>query len=541
MKTTKLLIFLLSLVAVKSLGAQITIMPLGDSITRGSQSTGVNGYRRDLKDLLVSSGYNVNFVGTLQDGTFVDKQHEGHSGYRDDQIEQDVNLYLNTNPAAIILLHIGTNDISQDPSYTNPADVEDILDKIDLWETANNRAVIVILAEIINRKGHACPNPSTTTTFNNNVKAMALNRIDDPVQPDRIVIVDMECSAGLNYNTDIADTVHPNDNGYRKMADKWFADGLLKILPHADAGADQNVNEKTLVTLDGSWSDDPDGSYLYYWWQQLSPGTTVTLSDPSIKKPTFTAPAVGSNGERLEFELTVTDTDGFEHSDSVFVDINNVLLPPVADAGSDHVIVPGITVTLDGSSSYDPDGTISSVLWEQVSGATQVSLTTPTELMTEFTTPAVEGEILTFKLTIEDNDNLTSSDTVTITVNIPEAPVADAGQDQSVAEGGTVTLNGLNSYDPDGTIASVQWEQLSGNPLVDLTTPTDLTTDLTAPTVDTEGALLKFKLTVKDNDDLVSEDIVNVTVTPTPAVVSAASSSGGGSGGGGCFIQSVMN
>ena len=36
---------------------------------------------------------------------------------------------------------------------------------------------------------------------------MALNRIYDPVQLDSIVIVDMECSAGLNYNTDMADTV----------------------------------------------------------------------------------------------------------------------------------------------------------------------------------------------------------------------------------------------------------------------------------------------------------------------------------------------
>ena len=38
------------------------------------------------------------------------------------------------------------------------------------------------------------------------------------------------------------------------MADKWFADGLLKVLPQADSGADQNVDEKTLVTLDGSGS-----------------------------------------------------------------------------------------------------------------------------------------------------------------------------------------------------------------------------------------------------------------------------------------------
>jgi lysophospholipase L1-like esterase len=541
MKTIKLLIFLLSLVAVKSLSAQITIMPLGDSITYGTGSTGVNGYRRDLKDLLVLSGYDVNFVGTQQNGTFVDRQHEGHGGYRDYQIGQNISYYLNTNSADIILLHIGTNDISQNPSDTDPTDVEDILDKIDLWENQNNRTAIVILAEIINRQGHVCPKSSATTTFNNLVKAMALDRMNNPVNPDRIVIVDMECSAGINYNTDLADTAHPNDIGYEKMADKWFADGLLKVLPQADAGAGQNVDEKKIVTLDGTGSDDPDGASLSYFWEQKPPGTTVTLSDPTTKKPTFKAPAVGLSGEKLEFKLTVTDDDGFEHSDSVFVNINNVLLPPVANAGPDHVIAPGITVTLNGSDSYDPDGTISSVLWEQVSGATQVSLTTPNELMTEFITPPVEGEVLTFKLTIRDDDDLARSDTVIIIVKIPEAPVADAGLDQSVAEGGTVTLNGLNSYDPDGMITSVQWEQLSGNTLVDLTTPTDLTTDLTAPAVDTEGAVLTFKLTVKDNDNLVSEDIVNVTVTPTPAVVSAASSNGGGGGGGGCFIQSVIN
>jgi len=532
MKTTKLIFFLLSFVAAKSLWAQITIMPLGDSITRGSHSTYVNGYRGDLKDLLVSSGYDINFVGSLQDGNFVDKQHEGWSGYTVKQIRDNVFNYLTNHPAQIILLHIGTNSITNDPSYTTPAEVASLLDEIDRY----SETTIVILSEIINRQGYACPQPSTTTAFNNNVRAMAQNRINDPVQPDRIVIVDMECSAGLNYNTDIADTVHPNDNGYEKMAAKWFADGLLRVLPQADAGADQNVDEKTLVTLDGSGSEDPDGAYLYYWWQQLSAGTTVTLSDPTINKPTFIAPAVGTNGERLEFELTVTDSDGFEHSDSVFVDINNVLLPPVAEAGPDHVFPPGIKVTLDGTNSYDPDGTIASVLWEQVSGTTQVDLAAPDELITKFTTPSTKGEVLTFRLTIRDDDNLASDDTVTISVNTPEAPIADAGSDQSVAEGGTVTLNGLNSYDPDGTITSVQWEQLSGDPLVDLTTPTDLTTDLTAPAVE---AVLTFKLTVKDNDNLVSEDTVNVTVTP--AAVSAASSNGGGGGGGGCFIQSVMN
>ena len=121
----------------------------------------------------------------------------------------------------------------------------------------------------------------------------------------------------------------------------------------------------------------------------VPPGTSVTLSDRTDENPTFTAPEVGLSGERLEFKLTVTDADGFQNSDTVLVDINDVLLPPVADAGADQTVTPGTTVTLNGSNSYDPDGTITSVHWEQVSGATQVSLSNPNELMTSFTAPAV--------------------------------------------------------------------------------------------------------------------------------------------------------
>ena len=160
-------------------------------------------------------------------------------------------------------------------------------------------------------------------------------------------------------------------------------------------------------------------------------------------------------------------------------------------------------------------------------------------MTTSFTAPAVDsdGDLLTFKLTIEDNDGLVSSDTVTITVHIPEAPVADAGPDLNATTGMTITLNGTNSYDPDGTITSVQWEQVSGDTQVALNSPTDLTTAFTAPAVNSEGTELTFKLTVMDNDDLVSDDIVNVTITPTAASTTASS----GGGGGGCFIQTVMD
>jgi len=552
MKTFKLLLtFFICLIAAESQAEQIKIMPLGDSITFGIGPSDLlqdlNGYRRDLWNLLRSSGYDVDFVGSLSNGTFIENQHEGHSGYRDDQIATYVYGYLNDNPANIILLHIGTNGLAESEN-----DVVRILNEINRYEDNKAVKIHVIIARIINQScitdNSPCVGSYTTTVFNKNVATMVQSRIDSG--DNLLHIVDMEVDAGLNYHLttdnpagDMADNLHPHYSGYAKMADKWFVDGLLTILPQADAGTDQFVNEKTIITLDGSGSNDPDapvGIPLDYRWEQQS-GISVNLSNLTAQKPTFTAPGVEAGGERLGFKLTVTDADGFEHSDTVFTDVSNVLILPVADAGPDQTVAEGRTVALDGSNSQDPDGTISSVQWVQVSGNTQVTLMAPTDLTTQFEAPEVdaEGDLLTFKLTVTDNDGLVSTDTVTITVKILEAPVADAGSDQSVTEGETIILNGSNSNDPDGTITSVQWEQLSGNTLVDLTTPTVLTTYLTAPAVDTEGDVLTFKLTIKDNDDLVSEDIVNVTVTP--AAVSAISSNGGGSGGGGCFIQSVMD
>ena len=352
-------------------------------------------------------------------------------------------IILVDNPANIILLHIGTNALD-----TSPDDVENILDSIDQWEYDNNQTIIVVLSKIINRQNYVCGDPSTTSTFNRNVEQMAQRRTND-----KIVIVDIECGADIDYRLatsggDMIDLLHPYVSGYEKMAVKWL-DALLTILPQADAGDDQSVNESTLVTLDGSGSFDPDGASLSYLWEQIPqvpPGTSVTLSDQTAENPTFTAPEVKLSGERLEFKLTVTDADGFQNSDTVLVDLNDVLLPPVADAGADQTVAPGTKVTLNGS----------------------------------------------------------------------------------------------NSYDPDGTITSVQWEQISGKAQVTLTTPNDLTTDFMAPEVDADGDVQMFKLTVKDNDDLVSESTVTMAITP-PVVISATDNSAGGSGGGGCFIQSVMN
>ncbi|MCP4535577.1 MAG: hypothetical protein GY832_00350 [Chloroflexi bacterium] len=81
---------------------------------------------------------------------------------------------------------------------------------------------------------------------------------------------------------------------------------------------------------------------------------------------------------------------------------------------------------------------------------------------------------------------------VTITLNI--APVADAGDDQSVTTGATVTLDGSGSYDPNGDVSLMySWAQMGG-PEVTFTSNLSITTF----TALSSAAVLTFTLTVTD-------------------------------------------
>ena len=215
----------------------IRIMPLGDSITNGS-SSGVDpddssyyiSYRKNLRDSLVSAGYEIDYVGSQTSGEaiFADAQHEGHGGWRADMIATEIYGWLHDNPADIILLHIGTNDLTADPNDIDAtvADVQNILDEIDRFEDNYGVAITVFLARIINTSNHICPNGSYTTTFNDNVAAMAISRAND-----KIVMVDIECGASLDYvvdttapyTHDMYDFLHPNQSGYGEIANKWFS------------------------------------------------------------------------------------------------------------------------------------------------------------------------------------------------------------------------------------------------------------------------------------------------------------------------------
>lgn len=183
---------------------------------------------------------------------------------------------------------------------------------------------------------------------------------------------------------------------------------------------------------------------------------------------------------------------------------------PTANVGEDKTVDESNAITLSGSGT-DQDGSISSYSWTQTSGET-VTINNPTSNSASFDIITTTQVTLTFQLTVTDDDGATGNDTVNITINpLNTAPIADAGEDQSVYEGVTVTLDATGSQDNDGTIVSFIWVQTSGI-TVNLSDSTVTNPTFKAPDISNEEKLV-FELEVTDNESLVNIDSIDVYVS----------------------------
>ena len=110
-----------------------------------------------------------------------------------------------------------------------------------------------------------------------------------------------------------------------------------------------------------------------------------------------------------------------------------------------------LAVTLDGSGSFDQDGTVVAHEWDFGDGSTG------TGSVVSHTYSTVGG--YTAVLTVTDSQGLTSSQSVQIQATAPNIPptAVIAASATSGAAPLAVTFNGSGSTDPDGTISSYAW------------------------------------------------------------------------------------
>jgi PKD repeat protein len=236
------------------------------------------------------------------------------------------------------------------------------------------------------------------------------------------------------------------------------------------------------VAFDASSSTDSDGTISSYSWD-FGDGSTGSGVSPSHSYASDGTYAVA---------LTVTDDRGGQSVVTHAVTVANQ--PPSAAFNSS---VDQLQVSVDGSGSSDPDGTVASYSWNWGDGSPADSGAQATH------TYGSEGSY-TVNLTVTDDHGATAtvSHVVTVVANKPPTAAFTATVNQL-----SVAVDGTGSSDADGTVKSYAWNWGDG------TAPGS---GVTASHTYTSAGTFTVTLTVTDDrgaTTAVSHQVTTVAVT----------------------------
>jgi acyl-CoA thioesterase-1 len=278
-----------------TVGAQLKIMPIGDSITQG----GFNGdasYRVALYDNLTGNGVNFKFIGSMTTvfnpgstnpnpsiypsyftaGFY--KNHEGHSGWTTSQIAtgSGVASSITSNKPDVVTLHLGTNDLGQQliSASNNYAPAITNLDTIVNKLRAANPNVKIALAKVIPYAPKAYNNNGSYTQvagYNARLETFAASK---STQASPILVVDQY--TGFDVSADhTVDGLHPCQYGEQKMADRFYMAVQKLTNPSARILCPLNINNASFE--DGAPATDTT-SYAFgakgWVFHRVSNGST---------------------------------------------------------------------------------------------------------------------------------------------------------------------------------------------------------------------------------------------------------------------------
>jgi hypothetical protein len=287
---------------------------------------------------------------------------------------------------------------------------------------------------------------------------------------------------------------------------------LNNSAPVAKAGSAQSVAVLTEVMLDGTGSLDADGNLITYKWAIVSKpaGSEAVLKFPTTPIPKFTADKVGIyvvglvvNDGRFDSEPSVVTVQAF---------VANVT--PVANAGTAQNAVVGTPITLDGRASSDANLDQLIFNWALVSvpDKSTAALVSKNSSTPTFT-PDQAG---TYVFSLIVNDGKVDSSVSVVVVSASKAnvaPVASAGENQTVISGATVKLDGALSLDANNDPLTYNWTLVSRptESSAVILLPTTVRPTFVADKVGTYVVSLKVK------DGKIDSDVALVIITATEA------------------------
>ena len=212
----------------------------------------------------------------------------------------------------------------------------------------------------------------------------------------------------------------------------------------------------------------------------------------------------------------VFDLAGISIADTPDQPVILINTPPTVDAGQNRAVNEGDAVILSGTAS-DPEGDHLTYLWSHDS-ALPITVSDAASPLTTFIAPAVDSDVtVTFVLSVSDGTNTDVTDQVTITIqDVPtnNPPTVDAGQDRTVNEGDTLTLNGT-AFDADGDALTYLWSHDSDSEIA-LDSPLSTSVSFTVPQV-TSNATVTFTMTVTDKHNATGSDAVVIAILDVSA------------------------
>ncbi|MFH0894103.1 MAG: gliding motility-associated C-terminal domain-containing protein [Bacteroidota bacterium] len=244
---------------------------------------------------------------------------------------------------------------------------------------------------------------------------------------------------------------------------------VVDPLPVALAGTD------TAVCFGNSYQINASGGATYLW----SP--VAGLDNPAIANPITTPTATTT------YTVTVTSAQGCSSTDNIVIIVHPL---PIANAGVDISVCPGIDTVLNGSGGVN-------YVWSPGFGLSAINIPNPIAAPTTTTT---------YVLTVYDVYGCSAQDSMILTV-FPQ-PIANAGLDVTICYGDSTQLTGSGGLE-------YLWLP-----------PTGISNDTIANPWASPGFTIIYYLTVTDANGCLATDNVQVNVNPLPDVYITSSITG---------------
>ncbi|MFC0605706.1 T9SS type A sorting domain-containing protein [Winogradskyella pulchriflava] len=273
-------------------------------------------------------------------------------------------------------------------------------------------------------------NSGTWTSSDESVATVDENGLVTAVSDGEAIITYTASDSGLNDSATITvvDTFYGTYELYNATTDIM----IQNIVGDADINLGNESNEINFRSIPQNGDDNPDVESVQVVWTGPTSGTWVESGPIYAGLPgghvDFDFEPYVVEAGTYSFTVTYFSQDGAAGT-VVAIDTFDLTFffstLPVANAGPDQSICEGDTATLTASGGPN-------FLWDN--GETTATIVVNPTVTTSYT------------VSVFDNEGNSDEDSVTVTVN--PIPVAEAGDDQTICEGETITLSasGGNEY-----------------------------------------------------------------------------------------------